>query len=168
MAESIVDFQIRSMICAPLIDPRRRGPGRDPARHARPAEPLQPRGPGRAGQRGLPGGVRRGERPVARDGVEGSGVAAGIGGGPRGAAGISARRPAADSRIRLLRVLRAGQPARRRLLRLHRAARRAAGDRRGRRVGQGHLGLAADGQALGRNPLLPGQRAGPGRRRSDG
>ena len=56
--------------------------------------------------------------------------------------------------LRVLRPLRPGLRGWRRLLRLRAPARRQAGDRRGRRLGQGRLGRAHDGQVLGRYAVL--------------
>ncbi len=67
--------------------------------------------------------------------------------------------PAADRGLRFLPLLRAGQRAGGRLLRLYPLARPAVGGGGGRCVGQGHSGIAADGAAVGRRALLPGQRA---------
>ncbi len=64
MSDSIVDFQIRSMICA-AGGRRRPRVGRHPTRHARRTEPFSEGRFGPIGQRGLSGGVRRRERAVA-------------------------------------------------------------------------------------------------------
>ena len=97
-AESIVDFHIRSMMCAPLVNSRGRSAGRDPDRHARPAEPFQPRRSGGAGERGLPGGHRRGKRAVARSGPARPAAEPRTGTGPRRAAGLPAASPRRGSR----------------------------------------------------------------------
>ena len=67
MSQSIADFRIRSMMCAPLVDSERQRAGRDPDRHARPAAAASRGRPGRAGQRRLAGGDRHRERPAARE-----------------------------------------------------------------------------------------------------
>ena len=127
MAESIVDFHIRSMMCAPLI--------------ASDGEPLGVIQIDTLDQRNR---FNRDDLDVlasvacqAAFAVENAqlheaalreqAIDARVGRGPRGAAGLPALGAAATARVRFLRVLRAGQPAGRRLLRLRRAARRAAG-----------------------------------------
>ena len=89
-SESIVDFHIRSVMCAPLITSQGDGDGRDPDRHLRSAEPLQPRRSGSPGERRLPGGHRRGERGTARDGHPRSEAEPRVGSRPRRAARLPA------------------------------------------------------------------------------
>ena len=93
--------------------------GRDPDRYGRPAEPFHARRPGSAGERRLPGGHRHGERRAARDGRPRPATQPRAGGRPRRAAGLPAAIAAADRGIRVLRLLRAGHRAGRRLLRLY-------------------------------------------------
>ena len=159
MSESIVDFHIRSMICAPLVASDGEALG------VIQLDALDQRNRFRQDDLEMLVSVACQAAFAVENaqlheiGDARSGDEARAGGRPRSAAGIPAVGRAADSRVRFLRVLRAGQPVGRRLLRLHRFARRPAGGRGGRRFRQGHFGLAADGQALGRDPLLPGQRA---------
>ena len=68
-------------------------------------------------------------------------------------------------RLRVLRPLPPGLRGRRRLLRLRPAARRPAGDRPGRRLGQGGRRGPDDGQVLGRHPVLHPHRELARRRR---
>ena len=69
MAESIVDFHIRSMICAPLVASDGQSLGVIQLDTLDPRNRFRAGRFGHAGERGLPGGVRRGERAVARGGA---------------------------------------------------------------------------------------------------
>ena len=126
LSQSVVDFRIRSVMCAPLGSRRRQAVRRHPARHPGPQQEVHPGRPEAAVGRGQPGVDRPGERPAAR--------------GSRGPANACSRdlelahqvqlsflpqEAARGARLRVLRPLRAGPGGRRRLLRLHPAARRA-------------------------------------------
>ena len=74
MAQSIADFHIRSLICAPMIDSNGEAHRRHPDRHARPAQPVHRLRPAGAGRRGRPGGHRAGQRDDARAGRAAAGA----------------------------------------------------------------------------------------------
>ena len=148
---------------------RRQLAGRDPDRHERSAAALSAGRSRRAGQHRLAGGDRgRQRRNCTTTRCEQHAMERDLELAHKVQRGLLPAAPPRVDGLSLLRFLRAGQPGRRRLLRLHRAARRPAGRRAGRRLGQRRLGRAADGQALGRSPLLPGQRADAGRGASTG
>ncbi len=108
MAESIVDFRIRSMMCAPLVDHDGVPLGVIQLDTLDPRNRFRQDRPRRAGERGLPGGVRRGKCPTARSRDSEPVDPPRAGDGPRGAAWFSPFCRAAYCGVRFLRVLRIG------------------------------------------------------------
>ncbi|CAA9372581.1 MAG: Serine phosphatase RsbU, regulator of sigma subunit, partial [uncultured Phycisphaerae bacterium] len=135
------------------------GPGdrRAPRLH-RPRAAVQPPADRPAqGRRGAGRGRDR-EHAIAGGGARGRGVGAGGADGGRGAAADDPADPAAGAGAGSGQRVRPVQRARRRLLRLHPAARRQPRDRDRRRQRQGRPGQPDDGHG-------PGVFAGPGRQR---
>ncbi len=99
MAESIADFHIRSMMCAPLINSEGKAVGVIQIDTVNQRNRFSREDLDVPGERGLPGGLCRGERRVARDGAARAGAGAGVAGRPRGPARLPARRLAAASSI---------------------------------------------------------------------
>ena len=163
MSQSIADFRIRSMMCAPLVNSDGEALG------VIQIDTIDQRARFQQDDLDVLASVASQaafaveNAQLHEQAIKQQAIQKRSGAGPQGAAGPAAQRPAEDRGLSLLRFLRAGQPGRRRFLRLHPPARRAAGDRAGRRVGQGGFGGAGDGPHLVRGPLLPGERAVGGR-----
>ena len=98
MAQSIADFSIRSMICAPMIGLDGEADRRHPDRYAQPACAVYRSGPGSAGQRREPGGRRDRQRQDARAGRRPTGAAARSGARPPDATHAAALEAAASVR----------------------------------------------------------------------
>ena len=133
MSQSIADFRIRSMMCAPLLDSEGKAFG------ALQIDTLDQRQRftkedlellvSTASQAAIAIQNAQLHEQALRAARAGARHAA----GQRGAARLLAGQAARTAGLRVLRLLPADGPDRRRLLRLHPAARRPRGDRRGRR-----------------------------------